>query len=79
MIQVNAFWLGVLITLVGFVVVIIVMALVASHRKPEEEAFDGSTVMSEEDFQQMIRDVVREAADEVLRERMFGGEEDEEK
>ena len=70
---VNAFWLGILLTLVGFVVVIIVMAIVASHKEAEAQKEDGM-IMSEEEFREMIEASVRESAEKVLRERMYGGE-----
>ena len=68
---VNPFWLGILLTLVGFVIVIIVLAIAASHKEAREAEDDG-TVMSEEEFRDMIRAAVREAAEEALRNRMYG-------
>lgn len=68
---VNAFWLGILLTLVGFVIVIIVLAIAASHKEAKQAEEDGM-VMSEEEFRAMIEDAVRESADKVLRERMYG-------
>ena len=68
---VNAFWLGILLTLVGFVVVIIVMAIVASHKEAKQAEEDGM-IMSEEEFRAMIEEAVRESADKVLREQMYG-------
>lgn len=68
---VNAFWLGILLTLVGFVIVIIVLAIAASHKEARQAEEDGM-VMSEEEFRAMIEDAVRESADKVLRERMYG-------
>lgn len=68
---VNAFWLGILLTLVGFVIVIIVLAIAASHKEARQAEEDGM-VMSEEEFRAMIEEAVRESADKVLRERMYG-------
>ena len=72
---VNPFWLGILLTLVGFVVVIIVMAIAASHKEAKQADEDG-VLMSEEEFRAMIENTVRESAEKVLRERMCGGEDD---
>lgn len=72
---VNPFWLGILLTLVGFVVVIIVMAIAASHKEAKQADEDG-VLMSEEEFRAMIENTVRESAEKVLRERMYGGEDD---
>ena len=72
---VNGFWLGVLMTLVaeiGFVIIGAIINTIHHRNDPEEE--DGDVMMSEEEFRAMIREAVRDAADNVIREK-FDGEE----
>ena len=66
---VDSFWFGVLMTLVAEIMFIIIGAIINTihHRNdPEEEA---DLMMSEEEFRSMIREAVRDAADNVIREK----------
>lgn len=72
---VDPFWFGVLMTLVaeiGFVIIGAIINTIHHRNDPEEE--DGDVMMSEEEFRAMIREAVRDAADNVIREK-FDGEE----
>lgn len=73
---VDPFWFGVLMTLVaeiGFVIIGAIINTVHHRNDPEEE--DGDVMMSEEEFRAMIREAVRDAADNVIREKFDGEEE----
>jgi len=67
---VNAFWFGVLLTVVGLVVVLIVAAFINVKRSEAMEAETDDVWMNEGDFQKMLNEAVREA----MRENMFGDE-----
>ena len=73
---VDSFWFGVLMTLVaeiGFVIIGAIINTIHHRNDPEEE--DGDVMMSEEEFRAMIREAVRDAADNVIREKFDGKEE----
>ena len=65
---VNPFWFGVLMTVVGLIVVIIVIAFINVKRQEAlgEDAED--VLMDEGQFKKMLGEAVREA----LRENMYG-------
>ena len=74
---VDSFWFGVLMTLVaeiGFVIIGAIINTIHHRNDPEEEA-DLDVMMSEEEFRDMIRLAVRDAADNVIREKFDGKEE----
>lgn len=65
---VNGFWFGVLMVIVAEIIFIIIGALINTIRNKEDEE-EGDLMMSEEEFRSMIREAVRDAADNVIREK----------
>ena len=70
---VNGFWLGVLMVIVAEIIFIIIGALINTIRHKEDED-EGDLMMSEEEFRSMIREAVRDAADNVIREKFDAAE-----
>ena len=71
---VNGFWFGVLMVIVAEIIFIIIGALINTIRHKDDED-DGDLMMPEEEFRAMIREAVRDAADNVIREKFDGKEE----
>ena len=73
---VDPFWFGVLMTLVAEIGFVIIGAIINTiHHRNDPEGEDGDVMMSEEEFRAMIREAVRDAADNVIREKFDGKEE----
>lgn len=68
---VNPFWFGVLMTIVFAVVVLIIIALIASHRISNDEEELNDVAMSEEEFKEMIERAVKEATDNAMKNRTY--------
>jgi len=66
---VNPFWLGVLMTIVGVIVFIIIAAFVHVKRQEAGQEYQEDMLMDEAAFKKMLSEAVRDA----LRENMFGG------
>ena len=73
---VDPFWFGVLMTLVAEIGFVIIGAIINTiHHRNDPEVENGDVMMSEEEFRAMIREAVRDAADNVIREKFDGKEE----
>ena len=68
---VNPFWFGVLMTIVFGVVVLIIVALIASHKASAEEEAISDMAMSEEEFREMIEKAVKEATDNAIKNQTY--------
>ena len=68
---VNPFWFGVLMTIVGLVVIVIIIAFVHVKRQEAEEEAADDVLMDEDAFKKMLSEAVRDA----LRENIVFGEE----
>lgn len=68
MITINAFWFGVLMTVVGLIVLFIILAFI-SVKKSEAQAGEEDVWMDEGEFKKMLNEAVREA----MKQNMFGG------
>lgn len=68
---INAFWFGVLLTVIGFIVLMFIIAFISVKRQETEEEVQGEVLMDEDAFKKMLSDAVREA----LRENIVFGEE----
>ena len=66
---INAFWFGVLLTVIGLIVLFFIIAYIGSRRSEDEEGED--VLMDEAAFKKMLSEAVREA----LRENIVFGEE----
>ena len=66
---INAFWFGVLLTVIGLIVLLFIIAFVNVKRSENEEGED--VLMDEDAFKKMLSEAVREA----LRENIVFGEE----
>ena len=66
---INPFWFGVLLTVIGLIVLLFIIAFVNVKRSENEEGED--VLMDEDAFKKMLSEAVREA----LRENIVFGEE----
>ena len=67
---VNPFWLGVLMTIVGLIVIVIIIAFVHVKRQEADGEMQEDMLMDEAAFKKMLSEAVREA----LRENIMFGE-----
>ena len=65
---VNPFWFGVLLTIVGLIVAVLIIAFVNAKRHEAEDEVADDVLMAEDAFKKMLADAVAEA----LRQNMFG-------
>lgn len=66
---VNAFWFGVLLTVVGLIVLLFIIAFITMKRNEAEEGAEDM-LMDEDAFKKMLSEAVRDA----LRENVIFGE-----
>lgn len=68
---VNPFWFGVLLTIVGLIVAVLIIAFVNVKRHEAEDEVADDVLMDEDAFKKMLSEAVRDA----LRENIVFGEE----
>ena len=68
---VNPFWFGVLLTIVGLIVAVLIIAFVNVKRHETEDEVADDVLMDEDAFKKMLSEAVRDA----LRENIVFGEE----
>ena len=59
---INAFWFGVQMTVVVEIMVMIVFAIIVSHRAAEDDDMSGDAIANEEQFKEYLRGVLEEIA-----------------
>ena len=72
---VNAFAMGVLLTIVAEIIFVIIGALINTIRHKDDED-EGDLMMSEEEFRATIENAIRASVDEVIREKFDNGKEE---
>ena len=63
---VNPFWFGVLLTIIGLIVVLFVIAFIGIKRSEAEDGDD--MLMDEGEFKKMLAEAVRDSLNEALRD-----------